>query len=110
MAQSTIDRAAAQRQAVAGIAGDPAAMQAARDARAEATHPYINANLSDSRPATRWANAEQPFKDALSKPMVRNEDLRALESAQNIVEKVKSGAMQEDDGLEAMKELGDSVS
>ncbi len=51
------------------------------DARKAAVAPWIDQNLTDSRPIARWTNAAQPFDDLLSQNMVRNDDFRALQGA-----------------------------
>jgi hypothetical protein len=101
---------AARQSVVSRLAGNDATMQAAQQARRDAVQPYIDQSLTDSRPVVRWANAAQPFDAQLSKPMIRNDDYRTIAAAQKLVGKVKSGDIQEDDALQALKEMGDSVS
>jgi hypothetical protein len=51
------------------------------------------------------------LQDAINKPSrMPSDDFSALKQANSIVNKVKSGDMQEDDAAEALKELQDSVS
>jgi len=110
MMQRSNEQNAAQLSAIQQVAGTPSTRDAAVQARRAAIDPFVSQYLTDSRPVVRWNAAAQPFDVALSKSMVNNSDLRALEQGRQIVNQVKSGAMQEDDALEAMKELSDSVS
>ncbi|GAA0696415.1 lytic transglycosylase domain-containing protein [Dyella marensis] len=92
------------------LAGTQDAMDLMAADRKAAVGPWIDANLSDSRPIVRWGNAGNVLDDVLSKPMNRGNDFNALQDAQKVIGAVKSGKIQEDDALESLKELGDSVS
>jgi hypothetical protein len=108
-AEGDLNNDAARHAVIANVAGDDATMAAAKQARQQAIEPFANQYLSDTTPAVRWGNAGDVLDSVLSKPMVRNDDLRALEQAKRIVNAVRSGAMQEDDATQAMNELGESV-
>jgi hypothetical protein len=96
--------------AVQNVAGTPDTLQAAKDARRSAIDPFVSQYLTDSRPAVRWQGAQDAFQSILDKPgRMPSADFDALTQANKITQQVRSGAMQEDDALEAMKELGDSV-
>lgn len=93
------------------MAGTDESLQAARDARTAATQPFIDANLSPATPAIRWGNAQAPIQDVLNNPSrMPAQDFAAVQQANKVVQAVKSGAMQEDDGVQALNELGQSVS
>ncbi len=93
------------------MSGTDASLQAARDARTAATQPFIDANLSPATPAIRWGNAQAPIQDVLNNPSrMPAQDFAAVQQANKVVQAVKSGAMQEDDGVQALNELGQSVS
>lgn len=99
--------------AVQGIAGDAATMQALKDARRAAIDPYVQQSLTPGEhlAANRWAGAQDAFQNVLDNPArMPSTDFDAVKNAQKIVNQVRSGAMQEDDGLQALGELGDSVS
>lgn len=60
---------------------------------------------------TRWKGAVDAFDPLVNKPgRMSSNDFDALKEANAIAKKVRSGSMQEDDALEQLKELGDSVS
>lgn len=101
---------AARRAVVQNLAGDDAAMAAARQARRDAVQRFTEASLTDSRPIARWTPARNIFKTFTDNPgRMSSADFDALQQAQGIAAKVRGGSMQEDDALQALQELGDSV-
>lgn len=110
-AHTDIANDAARRNVIQSIAKDDTAYQAAKDTRTAATQPYIDANLTDSMPVTRWSGAQDAFQSVLDNPSrMPSADFDAVKQAQQIVGKVRSEAMQEDDALAEMKDLHASVS
>lgn len=59
---------------VNNVAGDDAAMQAAKDARKANAAPFVDNYLTPTNPAARWTQAAKPIDDALSQPMARDGD------------------------------------
>lgn len=110
LVQRQADNNAARLALIQQYAGDDASMQAAKDARTAATQPFIQDHLQPTTPATRWTAAAQPLDAVLSNPgRLSSGDFDALQQARALVAKVKGGSMQEDDALEAMKELEEGV-
>ena len=102
---------AARLSALQQVAGTPDTMNAAMQARRDAIEPFVSQYLTDSRPATRWAGAQTAFQSVLDNPArMPSQDFAAVKQAQQIVGKVRSGDMQEDDALAELKDLHDSVS
>jgi hypothetical protein len=96
--------------AIQGVAGTPETLRAAKDARRAAIDPFTSQYLTDSKPAIRWQGAQDAFQSPLNKPgRMSSSDFDALSQANKVASQVRSGAMQEDDALAALKELGDSV-
>lgn len=84
------------------LAGTPEKLQQAIETRRASVQPFVDASLQPATPAIRYAAAQTPIADALSKPMVRNADWRALNDANSVLQKVRTGTMQEDDALEEL--------
>ncbi len=102
---------AARMGVVQQLAGDDAAMEAAKQARRDAVQPFVDQYLTDSRPIVRWTRARNAVKAVLDNPSrMPASDFDALQQAKNIAAKVRGGSMQEDDAIQALQELGDSVS
>lgn len=92
------------------LAGTDEEMDAAKQARREAIAPFVDQFLTDSRPIARWTGAREAFKTVLDNPAkLPAADFDAVKQAQAIVSKVRGGSLQEDDAVEALRELGDSV-
>jgi hypothetical protein len=84
--------------------------RAAKAARRTNADAYINENLTPSNPSYRWKGAGDAFQGLLAKPgKIPVSDFTAIQEANSVVKKVHSGDLQEDDALEALNELGDSV-
>lgn len=113
LAERDIANNAARWNPLTQLAGSPADVQAARDARTAAIDPFVSEYLPKNGhlAANRWQGAQDAFQGILDNPArMPASDFDAISSAQKIVQQVRSGAMQEDDGLTALKELGDSAS
>lgn len=101
---------AARQSVVRQLAGNDATMQAAKTARRQAVQPFTQQSLSDSYPISRWTPARNILKTVVDNPgRMPTADFDALKAAQGIASKVRGGSMQEDDALQALQELGDSV-
>ena len=111
MMQRGNDNNAARLNALQQVAGTPETLSAAQQARRDAINPFVSQYLTDSRPAVRWTGAQDAFQSVLDNPSrMPSADFDAVKQAQQIVGKVRSGAMQEDDALTELKALHDSVS
>jgi hypothetical protein len=96
--------------AIQNVAGTPQTLQAAQDARRTAIDPFVSQYLTDSKPGVRWQGAQDAFQTLVDNPgRMSSGDFDALSQANKIAAKVRSGAMQEDDALAELKDLGDSV-
>lgn len=110
MADARASNNALRLQAIGKMAGTDADMQAALEAREKATQPFIDAHLNYLAPAQRWNTAGQSITDALDNGgRMSGEDFNTLKQMQNVVQQVKSGQLQEDDGYQALSELGQSL-
>lgn len=102
---------AARLDVVKRLAGTDEELQAARDARREAVQPFIDQHLSPATPETRWTSAGKPLDDLLAKPgRMPADDFDALQQARKVVAQVKGGTLQEDDAVQALKDLEETVS
>jgi len=112
LAERDIANNAARWQPLNQLAGDPATMAAAKDARTSAIDPFVSQHLPSGGhlAANRWQGAQDAFQSVLDNPSrMPSTDFDAIKSANKVVQQVRSGAMQEDDGLTALQELGDSA-
>jgi hypothetical protein len=100
---------AARMDVIQKLAGTDADLEAAKLARKQAAAPFIDQHLTPATPAIRWNDAGKQIDDALSKPMTRGDDYRALQEARGIVAKVKGGTLQEDDAYPLLQELEQGV-
>lgn len=101
---------AARMDIVNRLAGDDTAMAAAKDARRIAVQPFTSASLTDSRPIARWTPARNIFGNTLDNAgRISSSDFDALKQAQRVAADVRSGKLQEDDALQQLQDLGDSV-
>lgn len=92
------------------LAGTDEQLEAARQARRDATEPYISENLRPSTPATRWTQAAAPLDDLLGRNVrMSSSDHDALLQARKIVGAVRGGSMQEDDAIRALSELEEGM-
>lgn len=97
--------------AIQQVAGTDQTLAAAQQARRDAIDPFVSKYLTDSKPAARWRGAADALGDLASKPgRMSSNDFDAIQQASKIAKQVRSGTMQEDDAIELLKELGDSVS
>lgn len=107
---------AARLDAVRQVAGidasgtNDAAMAAAKQARSDATQPYIQQHLTPQTPLVRWTAAAKPLDDVLANGgRMSGADRAALTQARNVVARVRGGSMQEDDAMQALHELEETV-
>lgn len=99
----------ALRDAVQGIAGDEHAVQWDKLHRSVTTQPFIDTFLQSFHPAQRFGNALKGVQQFLgNSPRLSSDDFGQMKEAGKIIQSVKSGAMQEDDGVAALNELGPS--
>lgn len=107
---------AARLEAVRKVAGfdasgtNDAALSAARDARRAAVQPYIDQHLTPQTPLVRWTAAAQPLDDALANGgRMSGADRDALTQARKLVANVRGGTLQEDDAVQALRDLEATV-
>lgn len=92
------------------LAGTDDQLSAAIENRRSAAAPFIEASLQPATPAKRWGVAKNAIENLVAKPgRMPAEDFDALKAAKALVDKVRKGDLQEDDAIEEMQHLADSV-
>lgn len=96
---------AARMAVVNNLAGDDAAMQAAVQARRDATGDFFKQHLAPTNSAQRYGNASKVLEDyGNSKSMLRSE-FQVVDTARKIVNRVKRGAIDEAEASELLSTL-----